>query len=265
MGQRRSQVEYRSCGVASAACKCAKQRYARGTPRQGISPLTRIPSSLTLFQCAELDVLPSDAPAAIARMAKIVQWKADLQACFESRAAADDAANVSLLPSSVTLELLESRYKELDCIIPDHKRLEPLLRDYKRWRERHKPWSEFFLWCKAARAGCFLSGDGYDPFSTSLPSLTSPAPSSLPSKRVKSEELIPLASSAVGERRRRSGIEVAPTSATTAGKKSGKEVVSKRAEEEETDNTLYRSCMNSDASNVLEYNLFQVLLLSQEK
>lgn len=202
------------------------------------------------MQCAELDVLPSDAPAAIARMSKITQWKTDLEACFASTAAAAAAAangvvDGAILPSSATLESLEARYKELDCIIPDHKRLEPLLRDYKRWRERHKPWSEFFLWCKAARAGCFLSGDGFDPSPTSQLSVA--APSSLSSKRVKSDEPFPPVPSALTERRRRAGSEVAALPPPVSGKKSAKELVSKRLEDEETDNTLYCFCMHSFA------------------
>ena len=186
-------------------------------------------------------MLPSDAPAAIARMAKISLWKADLEACFASSsaaaAAADGTASALLLPSSATLESLEVRYKDLDCIIPDHKRLEPLLRDYKRWRERHKPWADFFLWCKAAKAGCFLSGDGFDPSPTSLTPFA--APSSLPSKRVKADEPAPPLTSAVTERRRRAPIEVAPLPSPVSGKKAGRESSGKRAEEEETDNTLY--------------------------
>jgi hypothetical protein len=203
------------------------------------------------FQCDVLDVLPSDAPAAIARMAKIMQWKADLEVCFASTAAAaaaNRAVDVSMLPSSATLESLELRYKELDCIIPDHKRLEPLLRDYKKWRERHKPWSEFFLWCKVSKAGCFLSGDGYDPSSSSLPPrLTAPASLSLPSKRVKSDEQFPLMQTTTTERRRRAGNEAAPSPSLVSGKKAGKELGSSRVEEAETDNTLYYCFMNSDA------------------
>ena len=139
-------------------------------------------------------------------MNKVNEWKADLEACLApvvaaaaAEAAAEAAAAVSSpastrvacppqpLPSSAAVEALEARYKELECIVPDHKRIEPLLRDYKRWRERHKPWSEFFLWCRAARAGCFLSGDGYDP---SLPPASlSNTNLSIPIKRVKSDEV----------------------------------------------------------------------------
>lgn len=79
-------------------------------------------------------------------MAKVNEWKADLDACLApatslsstSAAAADGSGDCRRLPSSAALESLEIRYKELECIIPDHKRLEPLLRDYKKWRERHK-------------------------------------------------------------------------------------------------------------------------------
>jgi hypothetical protein len=193
-------------------------------------------------------VLPSDAPAAMERMNKVDEWKADLEACLApaaaaSAAAADGHIDAALprLPSSIALESLETRYKELECIIPDHKRMEPLLRDYKRWRERHKPWSEFFTWCKAARAGCFLSGDGYNPSAAPLPASAAPPPASL--KRIKSEEPLAALISTVSDRRRRSGIEVPPPSSPVIGKKGAKETLGKRGAEEEMDNTLYCHCI----------------------
>jgi hypothetical protein len=186
--------------------------------------------------------MPSDAAAATSRLNKVNQWKADFEACLAPVAAVDAAASSSsghtmALPSSAVLEALEARYKELECIVPDHKRIEPLLRDYKRWRERHRPWSEFFLWCRAARAGCFLSGDGYDPSLASayLPNATL----SIPIKRVKSEEPLLLASSkSATDRRRRSPSDAPPASPPVVGKKTGRDG-GKKVEEEELDNTLY--------------------------
>ena len=178
-------------------------------------------------------------------MAKVNEWKADLDACLApatslsstSAAGADGSGDCRRLPSSAALESLEIRYKELECIIPDHKRMEPLLRDYKRWRERHKPWSEFFLWCNAARAGCFLSGDGYNPSAAPLPASAAPPPA--PLKRIKTDEPLAALISTVSDRRRRSGNEVPPPSSPVIGKKGGKETLGKRGAEEEMDNTLY--------------------------
>ncbi len=193
-------------------------------------------------------MLPSDAPAALARLAKVDQWKADLEACLAPSLAAASSSPATAdglllpLPSSAALDSLETRYKELECVVPDHRRMEPLLRDYKRWRERHKPWSEFFLWCKAARAGCFLSGDGYDPSSALLAVPTAAA--SLLVKRVKTDTPAAISSavtgtSAVTDRRRRASIEVQALSSPVAGKKSGREGSGKRGAEEDSDLTLY--------------------------
>ncbi len=83
-------------------------------------------------------------------------------------------------------------------------------------------------------AGCFLSGDGYDPSAVPLAACNAVAP--LHAKRVKSETNPTVTS--VTERRRRSGIEVQPLSTPVAGKKSGREGTGKRVAEEDSDLTL---------------------------
>jgi hypothetical protein len=197
-------------------------------------------------------------------MNKVNEWKADLEACLApvvAAAAAEAVTAVSSpasnrvacppqpLPSSAAVEALEARYKELECIVPDHKRIEPLLRDYKRWRERHKPWSEFFLWCRAAKAGCFLSGDGYDP-SPPLATLSN-ANLSIPIKRVKSDDvMLPVSSKTTSDRRRRSVSDAPPPSPPVAGKKTGRDSA-KKVEEEESDHTLYCCCATFVAGFVL--------------
>jgi len=201
----------------------------------------------------------------MSRMNKVNEWKADLESCLAPVVAAAAAAAVSSpaskhvacppqpLPSSAAVEALEARYKELECIVLDHKRIEPLLRDYKRWRERHKPWSEFFLWCRVARAGCFLSGDGYDP--SPPPASLSNANHSVPTKRLKSDDLPqPISSKTTSDRRRRpvgdAHIHAAPPSPPVAGKKSGRDSA-RKVEEEESDHTLYCCCASFVAGFVL--------------
>ena len=92
--------------------------------------------------------------------------------------------------------------------------------------ELYTTFYEFFLWCRAAKAGCFLSGDGYDP-SPPLATLSN-ANLSIPIKRVKCDDaMLPVSSKTASDRRRRSVSDAPPTSPPVAGKKTGRDSAKK--------------------------------------
>jgi len=167
-------------------------------------------------------------------MNKVNEWKADLEACLAPAVAAAAAAVASPasnpvacpplpLPSSAAVEALEARYKELECIVPDHKRIEPLLRRFtKDGGNATNP---------GQSSSCALQGGQSRMLSLRRRLRPLPPPVSLsnanlsiPIKRVKSDDVIlPVSSKTASDRRRRSVQRMRPPPFAACGRQKNRE------------------------------------------